>query len=237
MKYNAILIVDNKKENIILELSNNKLYLYQEENKKEISINDIVAIKKEDTNILDIMFRSFQIITIIINEVDIIINNLNNFNNYNNTNIMLNNSIKIYSKKARNYFIITVIFMIVYNGFIGITIADEWHVSAFGAFIGNVLGGGSDIYPKDHIQILILILLIIETIFLIKSKTQFTNKYIYLLDSYKINNQPVQIKNKKIVDNNNDYYKELEKLKELLDKNIITQNDYDNKKEEILKKI
>lgn len=118
-------------------------------------------------------------------------------------------------KIVKTCLIYTLVFYVIYNGLIGISIADEWGVSPIAAFFGNILGG-NDLYPMDLIGKITIILLIIEIILLIKysSNKEITKKE----------------KNENSFDN-------LERLKDLLDKKIITEEEFENKKKEILKKM
>ncbi len=116
--------------------------------------------------------------------------------------------------------IYTVCFIIIYDGMVGLTLAEKWDsASPIAAFLGNILGG-NDLYPMDIIQKIAFLMLFIEIILMVVFKSK--------------NDSQEEIKE---ANDSTDEYKDLEKLKELLDKGIITEADFNKKKEELLKRI
>ena len=133
--------------------------------------------------------------------------------------------------------IYTIIFIIVYDGLVGISVADKMDVGFFAAFMGSVLGGLDDLYPWDFIQKMSMILMFVEIILSAIYSSNLKKKYVNILlanqHSSILVNQNNSVSSKDVL-GNIDKYDELERLKELLDKNVITQDDFDEKKKEIL---
>ena len=120
----------------------------------------------------------------------------------------------------------TLMYIVIYRAIIGLTLYQYWGVSDISAMLGAILGGGGDDYPTDGLETFAFVLLFIEIISFIILKSKNNKKGKTLLNT-KVS-EKVESK---------DEVSSLEKLKYLKDKDLITQEDFDKKKEEILKKL
>ena len=223
MIYDIELKINDKKSTGTLQLLENEIILEVNELKKVINKKDIFAIKEISDTRISLLTTNKQIIEINCNKSKEIVNNLSNFIPYDRST-MINKKANYINSTLKTFTIITIIFLILYNGFTGITLADKWNVSPFSAFIGNILGDNGD-KPMDEIQVFTYIVLFFEVIIIIIQRSKLKNDCLNILKRIEVKKDEPTITK----------YDELEKLKELLDKKVITQDDFDKKKEEILK--
>ena len=226
MTYEVNIIINDKENKGTLQITETSFILEVDKQYKGINIKDIFAIDEIDDKTMNVITTSKQLITITSNNIEDIVINLNSFNNY-YKNIRINKKARCINGTLRSLTIFTIGFMILYNGFIGLEHAKKWGVSYISAFIGNILGDNGD-EPLDTLQIILYIAIFIEIILIIIKKNNLKKECINILEK---NRKKVPIKE----ENDLSKYDELERLKELLDKGIITEEDFNKKKQEILK--
>lgn len=227
MEYDVIILINNNKDNGTLTFNNQQLTLKVKEKCRNIYLKDILSIKQIDYNSFSILLSNKQVI-IIQSKKDINLSNiLLKWKSHNDSTIKINfstfKSVYTYSHPLTALLIMLIVFILVYDGLIGVSLSDSLEINPIAAFFSGMVFGFAE-YPIDFIQIVLFsslfICIVLELI--------FQNKWIKEIEMI-LNNHQLP----KVEYSNNDY-SELEKLKELLDKNIITEEDFNVKKRQIL---
>lgn len=227
MENKVKIIIDNIKNDGFIKFNKQQIQLNVNNKTKIIDYKNIIGIKKYDNRNISILLTNKQIITIKSNDD---INNLNDFykwKSFKDKSIKINSStfrrIYIYNHPISILLIMSMILTIVYSGLIGVSLADSLEIHPIVAFFSGIIFGVKE-YPIDLIQIilysLMAICIILETLLYFKCEKNVESilNNIYIEKEEQINH----------------IYSDLEKLKELLDKNVLTQEEFDIKKKEIL---
>lgn len=233
MKYDVNIIINQLEKQGTIQLNNNSLELLFNDMNKIISFNDILCIEESSLDVLNILLTNKHIITLYGSNIPIINNFFTKFKTYNESNIKINDkAIKKQKNAIRVCLIYTIITILIYNGLVGYYLAESMGTSFISSFLGGMLslGNFSD-YPMESLQKVFYVLLVLEIILLTIYQSSFKKSLVNELRQYIFDNQ--NLKQVGTTSNLNKY-DELEKLKELLDKNIITQEDFDKKKKELL---
>ena len=233
MKYDVIISIDNNKNNGIIVFDENKFSLKVKDKCKDIEFKDILAFKQVDYNSFSILLSNKKVI-IIQSEKDIILSNIFfKWRSNNDSTIKINlstfRSVYIFGHPITTLLIMSMIFILVYDGLVGVSLSNSLEINPIVAFFSGMVFGFFE-YQIDFIQII----LIISTIVCIALEIVFQKRWIKEIEDI-LNNKPLPDISKTEKLNTNDKYEELEKLKELLDKNIITEEEFNIKKKEILK--
>lgn len=225
------IVIDGAEYKANVKVDKKKMLLDYEGKNVSFSLKDVEAIKNENNNLMKIVVNK-KIITFKGDSVIKINNFFNNFKTYNESNIKVKPVSYESIKKPRNICILnTILFAFIYRGLKGASLAELWGTSKISAAIGAILGGTEEYYPNDMLETMIFILLACEVIYslivifknrsqavsLLQNSNNSTNHEEIVSESYNIET--------------------LNKLKELLDDGVITQDDFERKKDEILKKI
>ena len=219
-------IIENKEYCADVTIEDEVIKILYEDNYLMFNIRDIDALKIENEEILHLVLNR-KIIIFKGSNIKQINMLFDDFKSYNNSNIKINSKKKLSLKSPIGICMLyTIIYLIIYRALIGLSLYQYWGVSDFSAIIGTILGGAGDDYPTDGLEIFAFILLVIEIIGFIILRNKKIKDNVLILES-SFNNT---LEQESEID-------KLSKLKELLDKNVITQEDFDKKKEEILKKI
>ena len=227
MEYDVIILINNNKDNGTLTFNNQQITLKVKEKCRNIYLKDILAIKQIDYNSFSILLSNKQVI-IIQSKKDINLSNIFlKWKSHNDSTIKINSSIfksvYTYSHPLTALLVMLIVFILVYDGLIGVSLSNSLEINPIAAFFSGMVFGFAE-YPIDFIQIVLFsslfICIVLEFI--------FQHKWIKEIEMILNNHQLPKVEHF-----NNDY-SELEKLKELLDKNIITEEDFNVKKRQIL---
>ena len=224
-------VIDNMKYAGNVTLDGNLLIISYGNKEMNISKNSVDAIKIISDNLLEIVVDE-RIITFDGSNIVNIISFFDKYKIYNNSNIRVN-PVRIISVKTPFglCIIFTLLYIIIYDGLIGVTLKDVWGTGVVSSFLGSALGGRGEYYPTDKLELMSYSMLLFFFICSGVSISKRKNKAVTLLQTQ--NN----FSNDEFSSVNNSNLDTLGKLKELLDAGVITQEDFDNKKSEILKKL
>lgn len=228
MEYDVIISIENNKNNGTIILREEEISLKVKDKCKDIKYEYILAIKQLDEKSVSILLVNKKVVTIQSKKDMNISNIIYNWKSHNNSTIKINSSAfrKTYviTHPITTMLLLLIMFILIYDGLIGVSLSNSSEISPIGAFISGMIFGFAE-YPIDLIQIVLFISLAI----CILLEINYQKKWIKEVEGY-FNN--IEISTTQHISNED--YSDLEKLKSLLDKNIITEEEFKIKKREIL---
>ena len=185
-------------------------------------------MKQFDDNSFSILLSNKKVV-MIQSKKDINLSNiLHKWKNHSDSTIKINSSVfrKIYvfAHPITTLLIMLMIFILIYDGLIGVSLSNSLETNPFVSFISGMIFSFVE-YPIDLIQIMLFISLTICIVL----EIVFQKKWIKEVEEF-FNIKPLPTTQHV----SNDDYSDLEKLKSLLDKNIITEEEFKIKKRQIL---
>lgn len=228
MEYYVIISIDNAKNNGIILFKDQQITLKVKDKNKDIRFKDMLAMKQFDDNSFSILLSNKKVV-MVQSKKDINLSNIfYKWKTHNDSTIKINSSVfrKIYvfAHPITTLLIMLMIFILIYDGLIGVSLSNSLEINPFVAFISGMIFGFAE-YPIDLIQIVLFVSLAICIVL----ELVFQKKWIKEVEDI------LNVKTLSISEHiSNDDYDDLEKLKSLLDKNIITEEEFQIKKRQIL---